>query len=233
MNNLYKNYLKWKMWEENNFGKLTPQKKVYFDALFKHIRLDQFQFVCEIGFGNGELISYLQKKCTFVCGVEVQNLLIERLIEKNIPAKKSISEYENIEFDLIVLLDVLEHIEAGDLLGFIESIKNKLSDNGIIIARFPNGDSPFSLENQNGDLTHTTYIGTHKIKSIADSIGLKIIRIDGEPLPILQKDGLFKAINRAIARMLRLMIRKFLSKILMLPINKNYFSSNLIVTLKK
>ena len=138
-----------------------------------------------------------------------------------------------MNFDLIVLLDVLEHIEACELFSFFELIKNKLSNSGIVIARFPNGDSPFSLENQNGDLTHTNYIGSYKIKSIAESMGLKIIRIDGEPLPILQKDGLFNAIKRAIARMLRLIIRKFLSKVLMLPINKNYFSSNLIVTLKK
>ena len=76
------------MWEDNNFGILTPQKKLYFDSLFKHIRLDQIQSVCEIGFGNGELISYLQKKCAVVCGVEIQDQLIKRLTEKNLPAKK-------------------------------------------------------------------------------------------------------------------------------------------------
>jgi 2-polyprenyl-3-methyl-5-hydroxy-6-metoxy-1,4-benzoquinol methylase len=68
------------------------------------------------------------------------------------------------QFDLIAAFDVLEHIPQSEILNFLSQVKRMLKNGGVFIARFPNGDSPFGLANQNGELTHVTAIGSEKFR---------------------------------------------------------------------
>jgi len=51
---------------------------------------------------------------------------------------------------------VFEHLLENDLYLLFADINRLLCTGGCLVARFPNGDSPFGLEEQNGGFTHLT-----------------------------------------------------------------------------
>ena len=49
------------------------------------------------------------------------------------------------KFDIVVLSDILEHLEHSENL--LNEVKNILSPHGIILISIPNGYGPFEIEN--------------------------------------------------------------------------------------
>ena len=45
-----------------------------------------------------------------------------------------------------------------------------------MVLRFPEGASPLSMPNQNGDFTHVTYLTRSKLESLATTAGLRIVK---------------------------------------------------------
>jgi len=73
-----------------------------------------------------------------------------------------------------------------------------LRDGGHFIARFPNGDSPFGLPYQNGDVTHVTAIGSGKVAFFAAKSNMEIVFLGGEAQPI-RGTSLVHFVHRLIA----------------------------------
>jgi len=230
--NLYSNYSELKNWSEESFFKISDFEKMQYDQLLKLIGCLDGHSVCEVGFGNGQLLAYLQGQKFIVSGTEIQDALIDRAKKMGINATKNIGDFEvNLKFNLILAIDVLEHIPQNEIPSFLKSLKDRLLNNGKILLRFPNGDSPYGLRNQHGDFTHITTIGSKKISFLARSVGLEIHSISGEPPPKYM--GLnSKRIKSILAPFFRNATRKILGNLLLLPIDKHYFSQNIICILK-
>jgi 2-polyprenyl-3-methyl-5-hydroxy-6-metoxy-1,4-benzoquinol methylase len=183
-----KSYLTWKMWGDE-FGKLSKFEAHYFS---KEISKANCTFpknskVLEIGFGNGSFLKYASEKNWDVYGTEVNSDLVQIANQKgfNTFDTSDLTMFKNDTFDLVIAFDVLEHIPQEHLLSFILEIKRVLRNDGVLIARFPNGDSPFGLSNQNGDITHVTAIGSGKINYFAANSNMELIFSGGEAKPIL------------------------------------------------
>ena len=80
-------------------------------------------------------------------------------------------------FDLIVAFDVLEHLTVNELLDLMQFAKSLLTPDGRILARFPNGASPFSGPYQNGDITHMMVLTGERMRQIAHAVGMQVIGI--------------------------------------------------------
>lgn len=79
---------------------------------------------------------------------------------------------------------MFEHIGFADLKELLARVKELLSAGGCVIARFPNGDSPFSGRYQNGDATHLKPLSTASLSQIAATAGMTITRaMNPRPLP--------------------------------------------------
>ena len=53
----YDGYIEWKNWGEDDFGSVKPGSLFHFNQMFRN-RLKNKSKIVEIGFGNGELMSY-------------------------------------------------------------------------------------------------------------------------------------------------------------------------------
>jgi len=58
------------------------------------------------------------------------------------------------EFDFIVLLDVIEHIPKGELIGFLSAIRRSLKEKGRLLIQTNNMQSQDSQLMRYGDITH-------------------------------------------------------------------------------
>lgn len=233
MKNDYENYMVFKKWKSENFGKYTLHEKVYYDKEFNFIHDFSHLNVLELGYGNGGLMSYFRDRGATVVGVEINKELVD-IARKNNFVTYTIDDFfkfSELKFDLIIAIDVLEHIEKEDLKDMVGLYFNQLNKGGHFFARFPNGDSPFGLRNQNGDITHRVQIGSELIKQLFLSLDAKNINVRGE---VVSSGKGFLSFARSI-------IRKFVLKIVntivwFLFSSSGYYdfvSPNLVVLVKK
>lgn len=181
-------YLEWKGWSTVSFGHLTPSGKAYLDAELKRTGKDLGKrlSVLEYGFGVGNFLAYARNRGWDTTGVEDNPLLVEAAAAAGFKAIR-VNDTANLaggQFDLIVAIDVLEHVPQDKLLGFLQEVLRLLKKDGVFLARFPNGDSPFGLANQNGDLSHVSFIGSDKARMLARLSGAEIVYLGGEAQPL-------------------------------------------------
>ena len=231
-----KNYSNWKNWGDDNFGYLSKNDKKYFDSeilpILRKIGKKEIK-ILEIGYGNANFMTYCMMHNFDITGVELNMDLIKRAKLKNY----KVIRYKDFDlhkdkYDLIVAFDVLEHIPTNSLASFIKKISSLLNRPGFLFLRFPNGDSPFGLVNQNGDITHLTAIGSFKIFHLAKISGLNVIKIKPPSQNILNSTILV-AIHRLVFNPIK-WILNFIIKILVFPDKKIFFfNTNLIALLEK
>jgi len=222
-------YINWKNWNKDEFGSIKT-KKYYFRALLKKFCLDESANILEIGFGNGEFLSFIKELNIPIIGVEKEKRLVE------IAKKSGFNVFDNIDlinskFDTIVLFDVLEHIPQQELLIFLRKLASLLNNFGQIIIRVPNGSSPFGLNNQHGDPTHQTIFTESKLAFFSSQANLYVKYSCGDLYPIFN-GSIAKIPSRALKKILREIIERII-RFIFSPLSKGVLSANAIYVLKK
>jgi cyclopropane fatty-acyl-phospholipid synthase-like methyltransferase len=59
-------------------------------------------------------------------------------------------------FDLVVALDLVEHLRKDEVLEFLDLCREALRARGRLVLQNPNGGSPWCGSNVHGDFTHET-----------------------------------------------------------------------------
>lgn len=173
----YAHYAQWKKWG----GAFAPRDKEarYLAAELKGIPL-QHRRVLEIGFGNGSFLAWARAQGADVAGIEINDAMLEAAHQHGFEASNAtLAELaERGEcYDLIVAFDVLEHWDASELLQNFGCIRRLLRDDGLFLARFPNGQSPFGRVFQHGDFSHKSTLSSYKIEYLATATNLQVARI--------------------------------------------------------
>lgn len=78
-------------------------------------------------------------------------------------------------FDLITLLDVLEHIPRENVISFLKDIYNALKPGGILIIQVPNLGAPDSNLHMYNDITHYVGYTEHSLQQVLITAGFKKI----------------------------------------------------------
>ena len=217
----YSNYINWKNWREEDFGLVLPGSKFQFDQIFRKV-LNKTT-ILEIGFGNGELLSYFRNLGHQVIGVEINEDLVRRAKKNDYIAYTGaiwdIEELESKKFDLIVALDVAEHLNYKELTALFSWARNHLNVGGLLLLRFPEGSSPLSLGYQNGDFTHLTCLTQTKINILCDSSNMKLQSYEDELL-VSNRLCSFGLIGRLVLIFLQCLgrILKLLIRIILFPV---------------
>jgi len=228
-------YLLWKNWgTKGSFGDLDKPLDHYYSLQINKTNVGHIRNVLEIGFGDGGFLAYARSQEWNITGTESNKKLVEIARQEGFNAIHS-DEFDELEdqcFDLVVAFDVLEHVKQEDLGRLLSSIHKKLTSGGALIARFPNGDSPFGLALQHGDITHVTVIGSGKVDYLANKCGFKVECMGGEVEPILG-DGVLHFLRMIIVIPVKACL-EFITRLLFYPNAKiAFFSSNMVVVLKK
>jgi len=177
-------YLDWKQWSATNFGRLKKADSKYFDAELRRARRDfgPGSDVLEVGFGSGAFLAYARHRQWRVHGLEVNADLVRLAREAGFSAEcaQGLDGCADQSFDLVIALDVLEHIAQDQLRDWLMQVMRVLKPGGVFIARFPNGDSPFGLIHQNSDLTHVTVLGSGKVEHLARAVSAELLFAGGQ-----------------------------------------------------
>jgi SAM-dependent methyltransferase len=219
------NYTLWKSWDSTQFGHISRLDRAYFDAEFRFVPQSAELSVLEIGFGHGAFMSYARVLRQWqVTGIEINSIELEAAARAGYHVLRSIDELNPEErFDLVVAFDVFEHLEVEQLNALLAKIASRLASGGRLLARFPNGDSPFGLSNQHGDHTHRTVITRSKLTQLALPAGLVIETYRGEKTPVLcghPKFMLQRCVSNPVRALLDVMVAA-----LFLPTKRTPFSA--------
>lgn len=228
----YVDYRKLKGWDE--FGLLSPIQNAFYKKLFSLAKkfTGRTENILDIGFGNGSLLSYCKTNFIKFDGIEsdLKSLNIAKQYFQNV---YSLAEFKpEKQYDLIFLLDVLEHNTFEDCNDLLSMCKGLLAKNGLIVIKVPNGDSPFGLRNQNGDPTHISFFGINKLYFFSKILDFKIVFFCGDLEPIFCGSRMH-TFHRIIFKPIKLLVN-FIINIIFYPGNRTEFcSQSLIVFLKK
>jgi SAM-dependent methyltransferase len=175
-------YVAWKQWGDR-FGVLSRGDAKYFAReLREATRGRDVRRVLEIGYGNGIFLGYARSQGWRVTGTELQPELIKIADAAGFDARpaEDLDALPDGEYDLIVALDVFEHIPPDQSIEFLRGLAQKLSAGGRIVLRFPNADSWIGNPFQNGDVTHVNAIGGYKMSQYAVECELEVVRFRAE-----------------------------------------------------
>lgn len=167
---------------ETIFKDANPVTKENFDksAKMNHYLLSDFLSenknakILYIGCGMGHFLYYLASyRYTNFYGIDISKQQIRFIKEgihsmcpelsgifKEISKKVEVADaYEflkknELKFDVIVALDIIEHLPKERIIEFLELVNRSLVPNGIFIAKTGNLANPFSIGIRYGDFTH-------------------------------------------------------------------------------
>jgi 2-polyprenyl-3-methyl-5-hydroxy-6-metoxy-1,4-benzoquinol methylase len=177
----YNNYVAWKGWQPDL--PIPLHTIAYYEAeIPDYLRRPRTRLL-EIGFGSGTFLDWARSQDLEVTGLEIIQPLVEqaasrghRVFNYDLSSKEDQPPpFSNDLFDGIIAFDVFEHLDTDSIAYSLKRLSPHLSESGIILLRFPNGDSPFSLHFQNGDYTHKTWLNRSKLEQICLSGGFEVL----------------------------------------------------------
>ena|ERR1017187_5913066 len=109
--------------------------------------------------------------------------------------------------------------------------RERLDRGGLLLARFPSGDSPFSGPVFRGDLTHRTLLGSSASRQLAMEAGFEVCQARPPVLPVWGL-GLVHAVRRMAVRLTQALVFSFVRHVLMGNASA-VVSPNMIIVLRK
>lgn len=216
----YSNYQEWKEWDPIEFGKYGIAESLYFAAELECAGIASLHgiSVLEIGFGDGKFAAWARSRGADYKGTEAISVLVDQGMRcgyKAYMADQPISDFISAgSLDLVVSIDVFEHIDLADLKQLLANLRAALRSGGCIFARVPSGDSPFSRAIQYGDLTHRMVLGSSAIHQLAQEAGFTVAGIREPAIPV-RGLGALAWVRRFAIALVRRMAYPLIANILM------------------
>ena len=225
-------YAEWKSWQPCDFGRTSAASCAYFSQLLTRFvgPARRPLAVLEIGFGNGQFLGWCRQQGHAAIGIETNAALAARAAQAGFECHASVGELGGRIFDLIVLFDVLEHLPEPALPDFLRELADHLAEGGRIIARTPNGGSPFGLNHQHGDPTHAAILTRNKFAYLAGEAGLALQYCGSDVYP-LYAGCWWRWPGRALRALLRRLVEAFV-RFAFAPQPRGVLSANLLTVLR-
>jgi len=181
---LYDSYTAFKNWSVP--GEVTRPED--FESLLRDAGLPPGPLdLLDYGFGEGVFLDWAKAAGHRVIGVEILPEMVDTATARGhraILAERLDQDLGETRLDAIVLLDVMEHLDRPAFRGLMALARKALKPGGMIVARFPNGDSPVFGRYHNGDLTHERPLTASSVGQQAAPEGMKVVRaFNPRPVP--------------------------------------------------
>ena len=110
-------------------------------------------------------------------------------------------------FDVVFLLDILEHLRKNTLLDFLDDVRASLRSNGIVIIHVPNAEGIYGMRIRYGDLTHENCFTPQSIRQALSVCGFDNIECF-EDSPVIY--GLKSFVRHTLWKLLTVPLRLLL-----------------------
>lgn len=193
--------------------------------------------ILEIGPGLGEFVSFLNERGIFNIDVVDNDKEVLKFVSKNYRISKVIAS-ENIgllgkrlgSYDLIVLIQVLEHLPVNKHAAILKTLYSHLNKLGYLVIVVPNANNPLGLTERYSDVQHTSSFSTQALLDLIDAAGIKKakVQIRGYEIP-----------PYGIVNLIRILLQKMLHGLLLIIMIINgglFFSTmtpNIMLVIKK
>jgi 2-polyprenyl-3-methyl-5-hydroxy-6-metoxy-1,4-benzoquinol methylase len=162
--------------------------------------------ICDVGCGGGNLLYYLKSiGYTTVNGVDISAPQVLRARQVGVQVEQGdIVEFldsQKSKYDLILAIDVIEHLAKDRALKFFDVCNNALREGGRLIIQTPNPESPWGGQILYGDLTHETGFTPNLLEKLLKSAGFDSIEAR-EAGPVVH--GLISLIRSLLWKILHL-----------------------------
>lgn len=145
--------------------------------------------IVDLGCGYGKYIYRLKEKGYTNCkGVDISAEQVEAAHKAGV---YEIEQGELLTFikkqpddiDVVLLMDIIEHLTYQEIFDLIDEVKKKLSGTGKIILHVPNAEGIFGMRIRYGDLTHEVSFTPSSINQLFNTMGFKkIFIVEDKPL---------------------------------------------------
>ncbi len=230
-------YLAWKDWQPIDFGQFGPEDSLNFRRELQASGIASVKGlkVGEIGYGNGVFAGWVRAEGGNWTGREAIPELQQRAAEAGFQVIAGQGDFSDAygpgKLDLLVAFDVIEHMDLNDIRSFLSEARKALGPGGMLLARCPSGDSPFSGAIFHGDLTHRTLLGSSAVRQLAIEADLELCQVRAPVLPVWGL-GPVRAARRMAVRLLQMLTFPLIRHVLMGHSNA-VLSPNMIIVLKK
>ena len=176
---IYKNYTSTSVLTGVDVEKFTKWSHRYFRRfILPHIPTDKKSKILEIGCGYGRYTQLITQTLGYeqTIGVDISEEQIE-YARKNYKLtnvfKADALEYlkNHVEkYDVVILMDVLEHLDLAYAIGLLSAIRESLAPTGKLVIQVPNGLSPMTPIFY-GDVTHVRPFSVNSMSQILRMAG--------------------------------------------------------------
>lgn len=182
-------------------------------VLNKHLPSEKTLRIVDLGCGHGTLVFCLKELgYSAVEGVDVS---IEQV---QLAHKMGMTEIVHGDlftylkdnsrgYDVIFLMDVLEHLEKQEVIDLLTAIKSSLKETGQLILHVPNAEGLFGMRVRYGDFTHENCFTPQSINQVLRATGFNEISVY-EDIPIVH--GVKSFIRYLLWRVLTFRVRLLL-----------------------
>lgn len=147
-------------YEATHAGHVTPGGKARAEWAYRFV-MDNFvrhlplrgHHLLEIGVGTGEVLEVF-RKLGYVCvgtDLDPRNCSTESRVFRHNVFEKPIKSHQ---FDVIVMMGLIEHIRKDDLLPSLRNVRKMLAPGGVLFITTQNMDSPLGDHFRYLDITH-------------------------------------------------------------------------------
>ncbi len=175
----------------------------------------------DVGAGSGILVEQALELGYTASGLEPSTWLQEQAQQRGLPVLAGVLPDERVgdNFDLVTLVDVIEHVD--DPFGLLLDIKAILRPNGLLLLTTPDVDSLLARclgwRWWHFRVAHISYFNLKTIRRLLERAGFQIISVK-RPGWYFTLDYLWLRLNQYLPKKLRLPAPAFFSK-LTIPLN--------------
>lgn len=146
--------------------------------------------ILDLACGAGPYLYYLKKQGYYnLTGVDIseEQVSIAHSLNLNEVICKdlfSFLESDIKKYDLVLLMDIIEHLEKPELIDLLDLVRSRLNDNGCLILHVPNAEGIFGMRVRYGDLTHELAFTPMSMRQLLHVTGFSNVRCyEDKPVP--------------------------------------------------
>lgn len=139
---------------------------------------DKNSMILDIGPGLGEILDVCHELgYNYASGIDISPSVVSFLKKRNIPCELTDSSAKWLEarpskYDMIFMLDVLEHISKHEVIQQLKACYTALTSNGCLLIMVPNGQATEGFLHRNNDITHEVAYTPHTLSQVLISSGI-------------------------------------------------------------
>ena len=210
-----------------------------FDRAIELVKQIHPKSILEIGCGAGEFLQKISFGVEYSLGIDINESALELARQKGLEVcTQSVHDLEK-SFDMIVLFEVLEHLESpGEIL---RAIERKLNPGGVLVIAVPNPDG--YLKDMGVVLLdmpphHNTGWGKGTFDYLANMLGMEVMSYDTEPLRYVHYQGFLSSMiaqgtkNRYL-RKVQQVVARIVAPFLFVSVGNQIVGQTHLVALRK